>query len=61
MVAQTYLNRLIELLDIIDVYEPLRILQERQDRERKIFIAKLTNNNSKLDQALGEKFGIEMV
>ena len=43
------------------MYEPMRILQERQDREKKIFVAKLTNNNSKLDQALGEKFGFEMV
>jgi hypothetical protein len=42
-------------LQLIENNEPLRMLDERKEIEKELFICRLTNNNDEIDIAQGKK------
>jgi hypothetical protein len=56
LLAQTALTGLCYNLHLIEHNKPIRMLDERKEIEKKIFIDRLTMNNSIVDKGLGYKF-----
>ena len=46
-------------LEFVEHKNPIRQLENRKERERKLFIGKLTMNNTMVDQGLGEKLSTD--
>ena len=55
LLAQTAQAGLCYNLDLIEHIQPIRMLDERKDMEKKLFVGRLTMNNSMVDQGLGFK------
>ena len=55
LLAQTALAGLCYNLDLIEHIKPIRMLEERKEMEKKLFVGRLTMNNSMVDQGLGFK------
>ncbi len=55
LLAQTALTGLCYNLDLIEHNKPIRMLDERKEIEKKLFVGRLTMNNSMVDQGLGFK------
>jgi len=53
--AQTAQAGLCYNLDLIEHFKPIKMLDEEKETEKKLFIGKLTMNNSMVDQGLGFK------
>lgn len=61
LIAIVYTLKLAEILNCYSEKQPLRDFEKRREREKKIFIAKLTNNDSQMDIATSENFAIELI
>ena len=55
LLAQTALAGLCYNLDLIGHIQPIKMLEKRKEMEKKLFVGRLTMNNSMVDQSLGEK------
>jgi hypothetical protein len=60
LVTQVFSFLLTEKLEIISESLPLREYMKTKKREKKLFIAKLTLNDSLTDKSLGEKLAEEL-
>ena len=60
-ITEIQTNFLHEQLEKIREFYPLRQFNLRKNREKNLFIAKLTLNDSKMDKSLGEKFGEKII
>ena len=59
LLAQTATSVLVYNLDLVEQTEPLNNIKKKYLNEKKMFIAKLTMNNSEIDKNLGEKLANE--
>jgi hypothetical protein len=60
-IAEIQTNFLHEQLEKIREFYLLRQFNLSKNREKNLFIAKLTLNDSKMDKSLGEKFGEKII
>ena len=49
------MSALVYQLQLIKNNEPIRMLEQKRDLEKKLFIARLTNNEKNIEQALSDK------